>query len=444
MSLITDKQAELVALNDTLAVQKKELSADENNVDMIMAMGDTMDNIDAISKQLDILDRSEGKAKAMAKPTHHTPAEVVKEFDAEEFIVKSALVTLESFATNISVEEAINKRYGKDEIMKGAGQFMTKGAQNPAMTNVASWAEELVQEGFGAFLDMIAVDSVVAQLPLTRYTFNGYGSLKIPTRTKRYPEDKNLAGAWTKEGDPIRVGAATLGSITLTPKKLGVIGTFTREIFERSTPNIETLIRSFMLEDTSIAIDTLFIGATAATASAPAGILHGVTAITSSGSTPDKIAADLSKAITAMTAAGGGRTPYFIMNPARKMDLAFALNSVGTPAFPELANGTLRNIPIATSLTVPMAEIILVDASAIGIAGGVPQFLASNQATVHEEYVAADVKPIVDGSTAPGVTANPVRSLYQTDSLALRMVIDIDWSVLRDPAASAQVINAIA
>ena len=31
----------------------------------------------------------------------------------------------------------------------------TKGAQNPAMTTDAAWAGALVQEGFGAFMDLI-------------------------------------------------------------------------------------------------------------------------------------------------------------------------------------------------------------------------------------------------------------------------------------------------
>jgi len=443
---IKSHQTKLNGLRDELTTLKSAFEADSNNVETLTDMESVMADIEVNEKALNILSKSEqmDSTKAVATIPNSNIDVKMEEKDYTDFMVKSALVTLESFALGISVSESIEKRYGTDKFMKGASQFVTKGAQDPAFTNVPTWAEELVQNGFSAFMDLIAVDSVVGQLPLTRYSFDGYGSLTIPTRTKRYPADKNLAGAWTKEGDPIRIGAATFGSTKLSPKKLGVIGTFTRELFERSTPNIEVLIRKFMLEDTSIAIDTLFISATAGVADkSPAGILVGVTPITSGGSTPDKLAADMSKAISDMMAAGGGSRPVWIMNPARKAQLRFLQNSVGTSAFPELASGVLLDHQIATSLTVPLAEIILVDADAIGIAGGLPKFLASNTATLHEEYVAADVKPIVDGAGTP-VTASPVRSLYQTDSLSLRMTIDMDWAVLRDPAASAQIINAIA
>jgi len=453
---ISDKikanQSKLVALKAELAEHTKSLESDENNMDIMNDMDSVMNEIEVMEKSTSILRKTEKISSEKAVAVVTTPATVVatEKSVLTDFMVKSALTVLEAHATGITLSASIQKRYSNDAVMKKAG-VIVKGQQDPAFTNVAEWAQELVQDGFGAFMDLIAVDSIVGQLPLSRYTFANYGSLKIPTRAKRYPDDKNLAGAWTAEGSAIRIGAATLGSVTLSPKKLAVIGTFSREIFERSTPNIESLIRRFMIEDTTIAIDTQFISATAATTVAPGGVLHGVTPIVSGGSTPDKIAADLSAAITAMIGAGGGVKPYFIMNPALQSRIAFMQNSVGTPAFPEAVTGNnLRNIPVVTSLTVPATTILLVDADSIGIAGGTPQFLGSNQATLHEEYVAADTKPIVGAGTGTaGATdladiANPVRSLYQTDSLALRMVMDLDWSVLRDPAASAQVITTIA
>ena len=39
--------------------------------------------------------------------------------------------------------------------------------------------------------------------------------------------------------------------------------------------------------------------------------------------------------------------------------------------------------------------------------------------------------PIVDGA---GTAAAPVRSLYQTNSLGLRMTLETDWSMTRDGA----------
>jgi hypothetical protein len=67
----------------------------------------------------------------------------------------------------------------------------------------------------------------------------------------------------------VRQGAFT--SQTFTPKKLAVISTFTREIAEHSTPAIEGLIRNAMQEDTSVAVDTVLLDATAASTTRPAG-----------------------------------------------------------------------------------------------------------------------------------------------------------------------------
>ena len=82
------------------------------------------------------------------------------------------------------------------------------------------------------------------------------------------------------------------------------------------------------------------------------------------------------------------------------------MTATGQLAFPEMQNGTLLGMPVITSTTVPAGNIYIIDQAEVAMAGGAPTFLASNQATIHEEYVQADVKPIVDGTPT---TANPVR-----------------------------------
>jgi hypothetical protein len=76
----------------------------------------------------------------------------------------------------------------------------------------------------------------------------------------------------------VRQGAFT--SISFTPKKMGVISTFTREIYEHSTPSIDSLIRQQIVDDTSGAIDSVLLDATAATTTRPAGLRAGVAATT--------------------------------------------------------------------------------------------------------------------------------------------------------------------
>ena len=82
-----------------------------------------------------------------------------------------------------------------------------------------------------------------------------------------------------------------------------------------------------------------------------------------------------------------------------------------------------------TSTTVPLDVVYLVDAAEMAIAFSGPQFLGTDVASVHMEDTTP--LPIVDGA---GTAAAPVRSLYQTNSLGLRMTLETDWSATRDGA----------
>jgi hypothetical protein len=55
---------------------------------------------------------------------------------------------------------------------------------------------------------------------------------------------------------------------------------------------------------------------------------------------------------------------------------------------------------------------------------GNPNFVTSNVATLHEENTTP--LPISSAGT-PNVVAAPVRSLFQTYTWALRMILDVDW-----------------
>jgi HK97 family phage major capsid protein len=299
------------------------------------------------------------------------------------------------------------------------------------MTNVPTWAQELTQQAYGAFMDLLTPESVVANLPMNSFSFDGFNSIYIPTRANR---SKTLAAAFRAEGSPIRVGGAVTGSTLLTPKSLGVIGTFTAEMFRRSTPNIETLIRQWMIEDTSIALDGVFLGTGAGTAIQPAGIANSLGANTraSTGNTQADITADLRVMLQAMASAQLGRRPVWIMDPQRLIGLQTTLTPTGTLAYPSTADRRLMGYPIVTSLNVPDSEVFLVDCAEINFAGGVPVFMGTDVATIHEEDTTP--LPLVTGAQGSGVVASPQRSLFQTNSAALRTMWELDWTVVRSGA----------
>jgi hypothetical protein len=61
-----------------------------------------------------------------------------------------------------------------------------------------------------------------------------------------------------------------------------------------------------------------------------------------------------------------------------------------------------------------------------------PRFAVSNEATLHME----DTTPLAlgTGTQGSGVLAVPMRSLYQTDSIGIRLSLYVTWMMVRTGA----------
>lgn len=424
-------QSALNAKKDNLSALVKSMEANPTD-DAIIAQVDSLSaEIESETKSIAALQKAELALAASSNqaPNVHTGG-AGKVKDPADLIVKNAVSTMEAYLKRIPLAQAMQERYGATrefEQVKAVSDYLVqKAAQNPAMTNVPGWAAELVRESYGAFMDLIAPESVVPRVPMQRYNFDGFGKITIGTRKDK---SKNLAGAFRAEGAPIRVGAAVTGSLALTPKSLGVIGTFTNELFARSTPNIEQSIRNWIIEDTAEALDKSFLDNAAGTAIRPAGIQNGLlpgNTTPSSGNTSADITADIRGRLQAMADASLGRRIVFIMNTARFIGVKLSLTPAGTLAFPEAASGQLLGYPVLTSVNVPADVVFIADAAEFAFAGDAPSFMGTEVATIHEEDT--DPAAIVDGA---GAAAKPVRSLFQTNSSALRALWEIDWYVAR-------------
>jgi hypothetical protein len=357
-----------------------------------------------------------------------------------ELLIRAALCGLQAHVWHQPVDEVLEQRYGGDADTRTVALIVNKAAQNPALTTVPGWAQELVRETYGDFLDLLAVESVTAAMPFQRFMFDGFGKIIIPTR--KPATTPTLAGAFRAEGAPIRVGAVSLAPAYLTPKSMGVIGSYTLEMLERSTPSIEAIIRDAMLQDTAIALDGAFLGATAGTAVQPPGVQNGVTAPNtrpSTGSSYAQINADLTGMAMQMLNSRLGRRPVWVMSAANKLWLESLLTPLGTIAYPSLAaNGTLLGFPVFSSITVDSTIVYLIDAGSTAFAGGAPVFAGTQEASFHEEDTTP--LPLVDNSATP-VVAHPVRSTFQTNSAALRAVWELDWNVL--PGANSGAVQLL-
>lgn len=327
--------------------------------------------------------------------------------------------------------EVLKENYGDNDMGETVrvimSRMVTKAAVVPADTVTSGWADSLVQTVIQGFMEALMPLSVYPALRSrgASYTFGTNGTISIPARTAG-----NLGGAFVAQGAAIPVKQGAFTAQTMTPKKMGVITTMTREITEHSTPAIEGIIRQAIMEDTAVALDTVLLDATAASTTRPAGLKNGITKVTASSATPTLAAfiTDLKNLVAALITATNGniRAPAWIMNPGDVLAASLLQTTVGeTPFRDELSGGTLLGYPVIQSTTGLSDMMGIIDAADFATAtGDTPQFSVSDQAVLHME----DTSPV--GITTGGATpsfASPVRSLWQTDSMAIRMLLDVNW-----------------
>jgi HK97 family phage prohead protease/HK97 family phage major capsid protein len=350
-----------------------------------------------------------------------------KELTLLDLIVRAGTVSYVSKMWDKDPHEARVKIYGDDEPTKLMTDLVLRAASAPAMTTVTGWAAELVQQTYTAMMETLMPKGILTRLAAKglSLTFGRAGKINIPTRSRT----PSIAGSFVGEGMPIPVRQGAFTSQALTPKKMAVITTWTREMDEHSIPAIEGVLRDAIQTDTTVAVDSVLIDANPATVVRPAGLLNGVAAIgATTGGGLNALVGDLKALIGALTTAtfGNIRSPVWLMNPGDMLSIALT-SAATTGIFPfkqEIEGGSLLGISVIDSGTIPAKTVIIVDAADFVVAGGeAPRFEISDQATLHME----DTNPAELAGGSPAVTASPQRSLFQTDSLALRMVMPLNW-----------------
>ena len=426
------------AAQDALVREKDALTAHlaEDDADPIVTE-ELASRIEAKQMGVDALKRAEAALAAKtAAPVQATsvPAtaqrrpEMQKGSKPSDLIIRSAVVNAVAFASNKAPEEVLERLYGNDE----ATAIIVKAAVAPATTTTSGWAAELVNTAMTDFIETLRPMSVYPELAAVgggRLSFGpNQGAIKIPARAPT----PSIGGSFIGEGAPIPVRRLALTSATLSPKKLGVITTFTREIARYSTPAIEGILRNEILADTAITLDSVLLDNVAADTIRPAGLLNGVTALTATtGGGQAAILADIKKLRAPFDSANNGTNLVLLMNPAQEVGLALTPAADGQLGW---TASVLSRYKIITSTAIPVGRVIMVNAADFVTAtGDVPEFEMSNEATLHME----DSTPLQIGSTGtPNTVAAPVRSLFQTATMGLRMLMDVSWAMRRTGSVS--------
>jgi HK97 family phage major capsid protein/HK97 family phage prohead protease len=382
--------------------------------------------IEGVERSLTALKASETKIGLGAVAPGSVPATARRPFGQKEtsgvdLLVRAAVVRGVAHFGGISIEKALEQRYPGHE----AVAIIAKADQTVGTTTVSGWASELVQTAYSDFVQALTGYSIYPALRSRGIglSFDGSGTVSIPSRTAG-----GAGGGFVAEGQPIRVGRITTAATTMTPKKLGVIVPFTRELAKRSTPAIEALVRQAILEDTSVILDSALLDATASSTARPAGLLNGVSAVASGygGGDYQAVVADMKALLAPFYAADAADNITVVMNPAQGLSLSM-MPGPGDGSF-GWATPLMDRLNIVESTHVTAGRLIALRNSDFATAlGDAPEFDISEQATVHME----DTAPLEIVSGTGPTTADPVRSFFQTATIGVRMLMDVSWKMRR-------------
>lgn len=415
---LEEAQASLVAKRDHL-VELNE--ADELDHDSIATVND---EIEVLEKDVAALERSETKmakstgaaAPAINRRPLGFPQSDVKGFD---LLVRAVVTRGISHFSQKPIDKVLDERYPGHE----ATAYIAKADQLIGTTTGSHWADDLVQTVNQGFLNALTGFSVYPALRDRgiALNFDAAGTVKIPRRT-----GGTAGGGFVAEGDPIRVGRLTTANAELSPHKMGVIVAFSRELAKRSTPAIEALVRRGILEDTGAVLDAAILDATVGSSARSAGLLYGVSATASGYGGADHVAvkADFAALLDPFIAANAASGITVIMNPAQGLAIAMMDGPEGNSAWFNAISGRVN---IVESTYATANRLIAIRNSDLATAmGDSPEFDVSEQATIHME----DTTPLEIVSGSPTV-ADPVRSLWQTGSTGIRMMMDVAWVMAR-------------
>ena len=435
---IKAKQAQATELKNQLSIVTDAINDDGDVAEEIRAQIEELEEkILAAENALDALISAE-KALMITAATTAKPLAVAKTAGVIVTAKPNRRKGHKAFATMACMIKAHANKISAADVAKGSFQdepeieMLIRAATDPATMTDAAWAAPLVRETWGEFMELIRDMSIYPALPGMRLDFDTYGKITLPNNSGR----GKLAGSFVGEGAPIPVREGAYGGIDLQPKKMAVISTFTREIGMHSMPAIQALIQNQMLEDTAETLDTIYMDAGARTAIRPAGLQDttetgAANIVASVGVTVADIIGETKAMIGRMLAARTGNGAVWLMNPLLILSLRNKQDAAsGEFVFrAEIAGGTFQGYPILSSQNVDTDLLILQSNGAMAYGNDyAPSIDVSDQATLHME----DTTPAQIGTVGtPNVVAAPVHSMFQTDSIAVKMHAGLDWRVVR-------------
>jgi Phage capsid family len=204
------------------------------------------------------------------------------------------------------------------------------------------------------------------------------------------------------EGGAIPVSAFSTLLASVSPHKMAALVVLTSEMLSQT--NAEVLVIEALQRSVGLSLDNCLFDSVAASAVRPAGLRNGIVALTATPSGPgglDVLLADLALLAAAVAPIG---TPIFVASPERAAKIL------------SLAFGRLP-YRVYGSPGVAQTDLIAIAENGVASVMDQPSFESSQAAALH-----MDTAPVADLMT--GV---PVKAMWQTDSQAVKVWMDVSW-----------------
>lgn len=286
-------------------------------------------------------------------------------------------------------------------------------------------AELVSQDSYaGDFQEFLYARTVYNQLPLR----------EVPANITIKGQDGAATGYWVGESKTVPVSKADFNDVTLSPLKVAALAVISKELMRDSSPSAEMLVRDALVEAAAQRIDQTFISTNAAVSgSTPAGILNNISATLSAGTDGDAVRNDIKEMLYRFITAKNSGGLYHVMNPMLATSLQLLRNALDQMDFPDVNEngGTILGRPVVTGDNVNSNYHIMLKPSDIYRIGmGSMETYVSDQASIEMAN-----NPGQDTDTPTAATGKVV-SMFQTESVAIKVVQSMNFARRRDSAVA--------
>lgn len=316
-----------------------------------------------------------------------------------------------------------NERWGKSNPQLVQ---VVKAAVAGGGTETGEWGAELAQADTrytGDFIDYLYAQTIFDRLPLR----------EIPANVHIKGQDGAATAYWVGQSKSIPVTKADFNDVTLTRLKVAALAVISKELLQDSSPSAELLVRDALVQASAQRVDQTFLSNAAAVANvSPAGILNGLTALTSAGNDVEGLISDIKALYAPFIAANNASGLQLVTTESLAKSISLMTNAMGNFAFPGVTNsgGTLLGDPVVAGGNVGAGGLILLKPSDIYKIGdrGVEVSLSTEAAIEMADNPAG----ASDTPTANGAMV----SMFQTDSVAIKVVRPLNYAKRRASAVA--------